>query len=183
MYDYDKDDADKTIRNNENLIYHIIKRNFHWLEHDEDAIQCARIGMFKAWKTFDPDKGYAFATYATKVMLNEVRMYMRRNGKFSKNEVCHLEDILAEDNDGKVVTLGDRIPCPRSSEMYNCEVDYKKIESELSDRDKAIIHYLDLGYTQNDIGEVLGISQSYASRLIKHLKRKLILLLEYDEKR
>lgn len=182
MYEYDKDDADKTIRNNERLIYHIIKRYFHWLEHDEDAIQCARIGMFKAWKTFDVDKGYQFATYATKVILNEVRMYMRSNGKFRKNEVCHLEDVIAKDDDGNVSTLGDHIPCPKSYEMYNCEIDYKKIESQLSDRDKTIIHYLDLGYNQNDIGEILGISQSYASRLINHLKAKLIRLLEYEKR-
>ena len=174
MYDYDKEDADKTIKNNKRVIYYIIEKYFSSFKYDEDAIQCARIGMYKAWKSYDPDKGCSFATYATRVMMNEVRMYIRKQKRIVKYEVHHLDDIIGEDKNGNTLTLLDVLYAPTDESDHMVKQEVEKLIDSLSRREKMILYYLDAGYNQRDIAAVFNISQSYVSRIISKIKKKFM---------
>lgn len=176
---YYKDDPDITIKENERLIYYILrnKLNKDDLVHDEDMIQMARFGIFKAWKSYDPEKAL-WITYVIRCVTNEIFMELRRrrnsNNKFydscerldrviddGKGGTCELQDLLIVDDNSFESVISDHEQ--RWNEIYN----------SLSLRERSIIHWLEMEYTQKEIGEMIGTSQSYASRLIKQLKNKI----------
>ena len=72
---YYQDDPDKTIKENERFIYYILKNKMNRddLIYDEDMIQMARLGIFKAWKKYDPEKS-AWSTYMARCMTTEIFM-------------------------------------------------------------------------------------------------------------
>ena len=175
---YYKDDPDKTIKENERLIYYILrnKLNRDDLVHDEDVVQMARLGIFKAWKSYDTEKS-AWSTYMTRCITNEIYMELRRRrnpkNKFydscdrldrviddGKGGTCELQDLLIVDDNSFETVISDH---ERWNEIYN----------SLSLRERSIIYWLDREYTQKEIGEMIGTSQSYVSRLIKQLKTKI----------
>ena len=176
---YYEDDPDRTIRENERLIYYIIrnKLNRDDLVYDEDIVQCGRLGIYKAWKSYDPTKA-AWSSYMTRCVTNEIFMEFRRRrnpkNKFydscdrlnrviddGKGGTCELQDLLIVDDNSFESVISDHEQ--RWNEIYN----------SLSLRERSIIYWLDMEYTQKEIGEMIGTSQSYASKLIKQLKNKI----------
>ena len=176
---YYEDDPDRTIRENERLIYYIIrnKLNRDDLVYDEDIVQCGRLGIYKAWKSYDSTKA-AWSSYMTRCVTNEIFMEFRRRrnpkNKFydscdrlnrviddGKGGTCELQDLLIVDDNSFESVISDHEQ--RWNEIYN----------SLSLRERSIIYWLDMEYTQKEIGEMIGTSQSYASRLIKQLKNKI----------
>ena len=176
------------IERNLRLVAHIIKKYYTQNGDQEDLIPIGTIGLIKGISSFDASKGARLATYAARCIENEILMYLRRNNK-TKLEVS-IDEPLNVDWDGNELLLSDILGTDE-------DVIYKDIENEverklllkaidkLSDREKTIIQLrFGLGkgsgkeMTQKEVAEMLGISQSYISRLekkiMKRLKKELI---------
>ena len=176
---YYEDDPDRTIRENERLIYYIIinKLNRNDLVYDEDIIQCGRIGIYKAWKSYDATKA-AWSTYMTRCVTNEIfiEFRRRRNPKNKFYDSCDRLDRVIDDGKGGTCELQDLLIVDDNSfESVICDHEqrWNEIYNSLSLRERSIIYWLDMEYTQKEIGEMIGTSQSYASRLISKLKTKI----------
>jgi RNA polymerase sporulation-specific sigma factor len=147
----------------------------------EDLVSIGTIGLIKAINTFKPSKNIKLATYASRCIENEILMYLRRNSR-TKAEVSFdeplntdwdgnellLSDILGTDNDIVYRSIEDEV----DRELLNCAMD------TLSAREKKIME-LRFGLisgtemTQKEVADLLGISQSYISRLEKRIIGRL----------
>ena len=155
----------------------------------EDLISIGTIGLIKAINSFNPDKNIKLATYASRCIENEILMYLRRNNK-TRMEVS-IDEPLNVDWDGNELLLSDILGTDE-------DVIYKGIEGEvnrmllnkaircLSPREQTIIKLrfginTKDGYdrTQKEVADLLGISQSYISRL----EKKIILRLKKEMNR
>lgn len=179
----DGDSAVKSvlIEHNLRLVVYIAKKFENTGINIEDLISIGTIGLIKAVNTFEPRKNIKLATYASRCIENEILMYLRRNLK-NRVEVS-LDEPLNVDWDGNELLLSD---------VLGTEGDmiYKKIEGEveksllwqamhkLNPREKTIIQ-LRFGLndgtekTQKEVADILGISQSYISRLEKRILKRL----------
>lgn len=147
----------------------------------EDLVSIGSIGLIKAVNTFNPARNIKLATYASRCIENEILMYLRRNQKI-KVEVS-LDEPLNVDWDGNELLLSDVIPI-EGSEVHRdleAEVDrglLKAALSKLNARERQIMH-LRFGLrdgrerTQKEVADLLGISQSYISRLEKRIIGRL----------
>lgn len=169
------------IEHNLRLVVYIAKKFENTGINIEDLISIGTIGLIKAVNTFKPQKSIKLATYASRCIENEILMYMRRNLK-SRGEVS-LDEPLNIDWDGNELLLSDVLGTEN-------EMIYKKIEGEvekellwkamhkLNSREKNIIQ-LRFGLsetgekTQKEVADILGISQSYISRLEKRILKRL----------
>jgi len=184
----DEEEAKATlIEHNLRLVVYIAKKFDNTGVGVEDLISIGTIGLIKSINTFNPEKNIKLATYASRCIENEILMYLRKNNK-AKVEVS-IDEPLNVDWDGNELLLSDILGTEE-------DVIYRDIENEvernllfqavekLSEREKTII-YLRFGLgtedgeemTQKEVASLLGISQSYISRLekkiIKRLKREL----------
>ncbi len=147
----------------------------------EDLISIGTIGLIKAINTFNPSKNIKLATYASRCIENEILMYLRRNNKI-KSEVS-IDEPLNVDWDGNELLLSDTLGT-ESDLIYRSiedEVDKELLETamkKLSIREKKIME-LRFGLangvekTQKEVADMLGISQSYISRLEKRIIGRL----------
>lgn len=147
----------------------------------EDLISVGSIGLIKAVNTFDPQKKIKLATYASRCIENEILMYLRRNTKV-KAEISFYEPLNI-DWDGNELLLSDILGTDNDS-VYNLiedEIDKQLLilaMKKLSSREKEIV---ELRYgltgngekTQKEVADMLGISQSYISRLEKRIIKRL----------
>lgn len=171
------------IEHNLRLVVYIAKKFDNTGVGVEDLISIGTIGLIKSINTFRMDKNIKLATYASRCIENEILMYLRRNNK-TKLEVS-IDEPLNVDWDGNELLLSDILGT-------DDDVIYKDIETQverrmltrairsLSDRERMIINLrygLDtMGgreMTQKEVATMLGISQSYISRLEKKIMRRL----------
>ena len=171
------------IEHNLRLVVYIAKKFDNTGVGVEDLISIGTIGLIKAINTFDPAKKIKLATYASRCIENEILMYLRRNNK-TRMEVS-IDKPLNVDWDGNELLLSD---------ILGTEEDtiYRDLESEaerkllvraiqrLGRRERAIIKMrFGLGTpdgeekTQKEVADMLGISQSYISRLEKKIMQRL----------
>lgn len=185
------DDSIKSIliERNLRLVVYIAKKFENTGICIEDLISIGTIGLIKAVNTFNPDKNIKLATYASKCIENEILMYLRRNSKI-KSEVS-LDEPLNVDWDGNELLLSDILGTDGDIifKLLEEEVDKELLNqaiSKLSGREKTIVELrfgLNNGKekTQKEVADMLGISQSYISRLekriIKRLKKEMVKLL------
>lgn len=147
----------------------------------EDLISVGTIGLIKAVNTFDPEKKIKLATYASRCIENEILMYLRRNSKV-KAEISFYEPLNI-DWDGNELLLSDILGTDNDI-VYNLiedEVDKQLLflaMKKLNDREREIVK-LRFGLsgrgekTQKEVADMLGISQSYISRLEKRIIKRL----------
>ncbi len=147
----------------------------------EDLVSIGTIGLIKAVNTFDPSKRIKLATYASRCIENEILMYLRRTSR-SRAEVS-FDEPLNVDWDGNELLLSD-VMGTDTDVVYKCieeQVDRSLLDDamkRLSTREKRIME-LRFGLrdgmekTQKEVADLLGISQSYISRLEKRIIRKL----------
>lgn len=172
----DKQAEEKLIKHNLRLVAHIVKKyNFAKIEQDE-LISVGSIGLMKAIKSYDTEKGNSFSTYASRCIQNEILMMVRSQRKFI-NEVS-LEDKVKTDKDGNEVSLIDVLEDASEHVQDKAEIQiiYQKIidiiNTSLNEREKEII-FLRYGIggsvpkTQNEVAKELNISRSYISRIEK----------------
>ncbi|HHX17834.1 MAG TPA: RNA polymerase sporulation sigma factor SigE [Clostridium sp.] len=148
----------------------------------EDLISIGTIGLIKAINTFNPAKNIKLATYASRCIENEILMYLRRNNKM-KTEVS-IDEPLNIDWDGNELLLSDILGTENDliHRTIEDEVDKELLEiamKKLSIREKKIVE-LRFGLTnggiektQKEVADMLGISQSYISRLEKKIISRL----------
>ena len=173
----------KLIEHNLRLVVYIAKKFDNTGVGVEDLISIGTIGLIKAINTFNPTKKIKLATYASRCIENEILMYLRRNNK-TKLEVS-IDEPLNVDWDGNELLLSD---------ILGTEEDtiYKDLENEaerrllvraingLSSRERLIVK-MRYGLesesgeekTQKEVADILGISQSYISRLEKKIMQRL----------
>ena len=183
----DEEARNKLIEHNLRLVAHIVKKYDIKKEQTEDLISIGTIGLIKAVDSFKPEKGHKLTTYASKCIENEILMYLRRNNK-TKMEVS-IDEPLNVDWDGNELLLSDILGTDEDIIYRDLEheVDRKLLLNAmkiLSDRERKIIE-LRFGInqkdgeekTQKEVADLMGISQSYISRLekkiIKRLKREM----------
>lgn len=149
----------------------------------EDLISVGTIGLIKAVKTFDPTKKIKLATYASRCIENEILMYLRRNNK-TRMEVS-IDEPLNVDWDGNELLLSDILGTEEDAIYKDLENEAEKkvlirAIGRLSGREQMIIRMrFGLGTedgeekTQKEVADMLGISQSYISRLEKKIMQRL----------
>ena len=185
----EQDGREVLIEHNLRLVVYIARKFDNTGVGVEDLISIGTIGLIKAINSFNPDKNIKLATYASRCIENEILMYLRRNNK-TRMEVS-IDEPLNVDWDGNELLLSDILGTDE-------DVIYKGIEGEvnrmllnkaircLSPREQTIIKLrfginTKDGYdrTQKEVADILGISQSYISRL----ERKIILRLKKEMNR
>ncbi len=147
----------------------------------EDLISIGTIGLIKAVNTFDPQKKIKLATYASRCIENEVLMFLRRHSR-TKMEVS-LDEPLRTDWDGNELLLSDVLGTEADMVSRGMEEDAEKqmLFAALSRLDPREQQIMTLRYglsgrgemTQKEVADVLGISQSYISRLEKRILQRL----------
>lgn len=173
--------ASLLIEHNLRLVVYIARRFENTGIHIEDLISIGTIGLIKAIHTFKPDKNIKLATYASRCIENEILMYLRKSAQL-KNEIS-LDDPLNVDWDGNELLLSDLLGSDPDTVNRDIEQEAEKqvlLEAvdRLQPREKQIME-LRFGlnhrreHTQKEIADVLGISQSYISRLEKRIIERL----------
>ena len=172
---------DDLITHNLRLVVYIARRFENTGIHIEDLISIGTIGLIKAIHTFKPDKNIKLATYASRCIENEILMYLRKCSA-QKTEVS-IDEPLNTDWDGNELLLSDILGTDADAVSRPLEDDAERamllraIET-LGERDRQII-LLRFGIggareaTQKEVADLLGISQSYISRLEKRIIRRL----------
>ncbi|MCR5460724.1 MAG: RNA polymerase sporulation sigma factor SigE [Acetatifactor sp.] len=175
------------IEHNLRLVVYIAKKFDNTGVGVEDLISIGTIGLIKSINTFQPSKNIKLATYASRCIENEILMYLRRNNK-TRLEVS-FDEPLNVDWDGNELLLSDILGTEEDVIYRDIENQVersllKKALAKLNDREKLIISLRygigtkdGIEMTQKEVAELLGISQSYISRLekkiMKQLKREL----------
>ena len=172
---------DKLIEHTLRLVVFLSKKYENTGVDLEDLVSIGSIGLIKAINTFTRDKNIKLATYASRCIDNEILMYLRKNKKI-KCEVS-IDQALSYDSDGNELHLEDIIGTDKD-EVSRCieENDDKSLilneilKLKERDRNIMVLRYGLLGnleYTQKEVAEKLGISQSYISRIEKKVIRRL----------
>ena len=177
----DKEAGNILVERNLRLVAHIAKKYVGVGEDTEDLISIGTIGLIKAVSTFDDSKG-RLVTYASSCIDNELLMMLRSRKKVSRD--VSLYEPIGTDKEGNEISLLDVIESPEEdiAEAMDLSANMKKLwgymDICLSAREREIIR-LRYGFgraeevTQREIGEQLGISRSYVSRIEKKAIRKL----------
>ena len=171
------------IEHNLRLVVYIAKKFENTGVGVEDLISIGTIGLIKAINTYNKEKNIKLATYASRCIENEILMYLRRNNK-TKMEVS-IDEPLNVDWDGNELLLSDILGTDEDVVYKNIEDEAEikmlnKAISKLSKRERMIV---ELRYginredgvemTQKEVADLLGISQSYISRLEKKIIKRL----------
>lgn len=179
----DKTAKKRLIEHNLRLVVYIAKKFDNTGVGVEDLISIGTIGLIKAINTFNPEKKIKLATYASRCIENEILMYLRRNNK-TKLEVS-IDEPLNVDWDGNELLLSDILGTEEDTIYKDLENEAErklliKALSHLSGREQMIIKMrFGIGMpdgeekTQKEVADILGISQSYISRLEKKIMQRL----------
>lgn len=179
--DGDMEARDKLIEHNLRLVVFLAKKYENTKIDLEDLVSIGTIGLIKGVNTYQNDKNIKLATYASRCIDNEILMYLRKT-KRKRSEVS-FEDSLSFDSEGNELHLedvlgteDDIVTKPIENELDKYMM-YKEV-AKLNDRNREII---ELRYglngkkemTQKEVANLLGISQSYISRIEKKIIKKL----------
>ena len=177
----DMNARDRLIEKNLRLVVYIARRFDNTNTHIEDLISIGAIGLIKAIETFKTDKNIKLATYASRCIENEILMHLRKTNK-TRSEIS-FDEPLNSDADGNELLLSDILGTDEHIIIDDVE---KKIERQhmieaitsLDERERYIMECRfgltgQEEMTQKEVAELLGISQSYISRLEKKIISEL----------
>ncbi len=169
------------IEHNLRLVVYIARKFENTGIYVEDLISIGTIGLIKAINTFKPDKNIKLATYASRCIENEILMYLRKNSNM-RSEIS-IDEPLNVDWDGNELLLSDILGTDNDVICKNIEDEVDKALladalSKLTSREQQIMKMrFGLGRekekTQKEVADILGISQSYISRLEKRIIGRL----------
>ncbi len=172
---------EKLIVHNLRLVVYIAKKFESSGVSIDDLISIGTIGLIKAVNTFSPEKNIKLATYASRCIENEILMYLRKIA--SQKMVVSLDEPLNTDWDGNELMLADVLGSEGDEISREIEDDDEKrillqVIENLPKREKEIIEMrFGLGdkeeLTQKEVADIMGISQSYISRLEKRIIKKI----------
>ena len=177
----DKSAREQLILHNMRLVAHVTKKYSVNEDESEELISIGTVGLIKAVSSFKADYGSRFATYAIRCIENEILMYLRRTNKL-KGEIS-IDEPLNQDGDGNELLLSDILGTDYDSISRGLEDEVDKTLlkgaiAKLNSREKNIME-LRFGFitgnekTQKEVADMLGISQSYISRLEKKIMNKM----------
>ena len=180
-YNGDKEAKNKLIEHNLRLVVFLAKKYENTGYDIEDLVSIGSIGLIKGINTYKIDKNIKLATYASRCIANEILMFLRKN-KNKKVEVS-FEDALNYDAEGNELHLEDVLgtDCDIVIKEFESKMNKDDLEKEinkLNNREKQIM-ILRYGlnntkeYTQKEVANMLGISQSYISRIEKKVIKRL----------
>ena len=179
----EKDDWAKQqlITHNLRLVVYIAKKFDSTGINVEDLISIGTIGLIKATNTFIPTKGIKFATYSSRCIENEILMFLRKNQ--NRRHELSIDEPLNSDGDGNELLLSDVLGTEPDTVSRNLENDaersmVQRAVSRLQERERLImeLRYGLCGrreHTQKEVADIIGISQSYISRLEKRILKSL----------
>ncbi len=180
---------DRLIEHNIRLVVYIAKKFDNSGMELDDLISIGAIGLIKAVKTYSLDKNIKLATYASRCIENEILMQLRKNTRI-KNEVS-LDEPLSSDGEGNELLLADIIPVEEDSVSKGVETSSDKqilfnVIRKLDVREQKIMIYRfglngEEEKTQKEVADMMGISQSYISRIEKKILNKIKRKLEKEE--
>lgn len=183
MKNGDLEARNELIERNMRLVAHVAKKYQNPEDEMEDLISIGTIGLIKSINTYNPDKNIKLATYASRCIENEILMYLRRNSK-TRLEVS-IDEPLNVDWDGNELLLSDILGTDEDVIYRDIETDVERsllmtAIAGLTGRERMIIE-LRFGLntaggeekTQKEVADMLGISQSYISRLEKKIMGRL----------
>ena len=184
-YNGDKNAKNKLIEHNLRLVVFLAKKYENTGYDIEDLVSIGSIGLIKGINTYKIDKNIKLATYASRCIANEILMFLRKN-KNKKVEVS-FEDALNYDAEGNELHLEDVLgtDCDIVIKEFESKMNKDDLEKEinkLNNREKQIM-ILRYGlnntkeYTQKEVANMLGISQSYISRIEKKVIKRLQLIM------
>ena len=169
------------IERNLRLVAHIVKKYYAQSSDQDDLISIGTIGLIKAVNTFCPARNIKLATYASRCIENEILMYLRKIQN-QKTEVS-IDEPLNVDWDGNELLLSDILGTDGDTVNRELEQEVERsalrgLVSGLGEREQRIMRLrfgLDGGEerTQKEVADIIGISQSYISRLEKKIIRQL----------
>lgn len=174
----------KLIQHNLRLVVYIARKFENTGVDNDDLVSIGTIGLIKAINSFRADKNIKLATYASRCIENEILMYLRRTARL-KTEVS-FDEPLNTDFEGNELLLSDVLGTSAESVYGDIEANaereqLKEALKKLSERERKIM-FLRFGLgggeemTQKDVADMMGISQSYISRL----EKKIILRLKKE---
>jgi len=173
----EKSAREKLIVHNLRLVVYIAKKFERSGVSTEDLTSIGTMGLIKAVNTFRPEKNIKLATYASRCIENEILMYLRKIG--SRKAEVSLDEPLNTDSDGNELLLSDILAGDANSVGHSIEYsDEKKMLLEaldsLPEREKQLVKLrFGIGetreHTQKEVADMMGISQSYISRLEKKI--------------
>lgn len=176
-----EDNRELLIVHNLRLVVYIAKKFDSKNTSTEDLISIGTIGLMKAVRTFDPNKNIKLATYASRCIENEILMHLRKISN-SKTEVS-FDDPLSVDWDGNELLLRDVLGSEPDEISKNVEYEDEKrllcdVINALPEKERNLMNKrFGLGgeqeHTQKQLADLLGISQSYISRLEKRILQKI----------
>ena len=177
----DHEARQKLIVHNLRLVVYIAKKFESTGINMEDLVSIGTIGLIKAVSTFSPKKGIKLATYASRCIENEILMYMRKNS--GKKKEVSIDEPLNTDWDGNELLLSDVLGTDGEEVVSPLEKEaefsmLKEAVSKLEGRERDIME-LRFGFTdgrertQKQVADMVGISQSYISRLEKKIIKRL----------
>lgn len=177
----DNEAKKKLVEHNLRLVVYIAKKFENTGVGLEDLISIGTIGLMKAINTFNSSKNIKLATYSSRCIENEILMHLRRSNRL-KSEIS-IDEPLNQDGDGNELLLSDILGTDDdvTSRCVEDEVDKKLLKAsiaKLNSREKNIME-LRFGFktgeekTQKEVADMLGISQSYISRLEKKIINKM----------
>ena len=170
------------VERNLRLVVYIAKKFENTGIGIEDLISIGTIGLMKGVNTFNTDKKIKLATYASRCIENEILMYLRRNNKI-RSEVS-IDEPLNQDGDGNELLLSDILGTESdvTSRRIEDEIDKKLLREAIEKLNKKEKNIMELRFgfsgtgdekTQKEVADMLGISQSYISRLEKKIIGKM----------
>lgn len=181
LCDGDEAVREKLIVHNLRLVVYIAKKFENSGVGIEDLVSIGTIGLIKAVNTFRPDKNIKLATYASRCIENEILMYLRKSSQL-RNEVS-IDEPLNVDWDGNELLLSDILGS--EPDTVNRDIEFEdeknlliKTINSMGERERTIMSMrFGLGggkeHTQKEVADILGISQSYISRLEKRIIERL----------
>ena len=187
LEDKDPTAKDVLIERNLRLVVFLSKKYENTGVDLEDLVSIGTIGLIKGINTFHRGKNIKLATYVSRCIDNEILMYLRKNKKI-KTEVS-IEESLSYDGEGNELHLEDILGTDKDivTKEIEKEDERKLMINEISrldprDRDIIILRYGLMGHkekTQKEVADMLGISQSYISRIEKKVIKRLKTLVNY----
>ncbi len=169
------------ITHNLRLVVYIAKKFDSTGINVEDLISIGTIGLIKAVNTFVPSKGIKLATYASRCIENEILMFLRKNQ--NRRHELSIDEPLNSDGDGNELLLSEVLGTEPDTVSRDLEHDaersmVRRAVSHLQERERLIMELrYGLGgrreHTQKEVADIIGISQSYISRLEKRILKSL----------
>ena len=181
LKDGNEENRELLIVHNLRLVVYIAKKFESKAAATEDLISIGTIGLMKAVRTFDPNKNIKLATYASRCIENEILMHLRKVSG-SKTEIS-FDDPLSVDWDGNELLLRDILGSDPDEISRNVEYEDEKrllcdVVGALPERERNLMNKRfglngEKEHTQKQLADLLGISQSYISRLEKRILEKI----------